>query len=115
MIAWPLLQASWITVVLAALRACSIAFNSHRQSTGSTASGLPELPVYRAAGGLYSYGAGTQTEFFLNPQWATHAFVEYECLTGSAVDSPLVTERGSPNQLTFGLGATYSFDMHPLW
>jgi MipA family protein len=85
------------------------------QSTGSTASGLPELPVYRADGGLYSYGAGTQTEYFLNPQWATHAFVEYERLTGSAADSPLVTERGSPNQLTFGLGATYSFDMHPLW
>jgi MipA family protein len=85
------------------------------QSTGSTASGLPELPVYHADGGLYSYGAGTQTEYFLNAQWATHAFVEYERLTGSAADSPLVTERGSPNQLTFGLGATYSFDMHPLW
>jgi MipA family protein len=85
------------------------------QSTGSTASGLPELPVYHADGGLYSYGAGTQTEYFLNPQWAAHAFVEYERLTGSAADSPLVTERGSPNQLTFGLGATYSFDMHPLW
>jgi MipA family protein len=85
------------------------------QSTDSTASGLPELPVYHADGGLYSYGAGTQTEYFLNPQWVTHAFVEYERLTGSAADTPLVTERGSPNQLTFGLGATYSFDMHPLW
>ena len=85
------------------------------QSTGSTASGLPELPVYHADGGLFSYGAGTQTEYFLNAQWTTHAFVEYERLTGSAADSPLVTERGSPNQLTFGLGATYSFDMHPLW
>jgi MipA family protein len=61
------------------------------------------------------YGAGTQTEYFLNAQWATHAFVEYERLTGSAADSPLVIQRGSPNQLTFGLGATYSFNMHPLW
>ena len=85
------------------------------QSIGSTVSGLPALPVYRADGGLYSYGAGTQTEYFFNQQWATHAFVEYERLTGSAADSPLVTERGSPNQITFGLGATYSFDIHPLW
>jgi MipA family protein len=85
------------------------------QSNGSTVAGLPALPVYRAGGGLYSYGAGTQTEYFFNPQWATHAFVEYERLTGSAADSPLVIQRGSPNQLTFGLGATYSFDMHALW
>jgi hypothetical protein len=27
----------------------------------------------------------------------------------------LVIQRGSPNQFTFGLGATYSFTMHPLW
>jgi MipA family protein len=85
------------------------------QSIGSTVSGLPALPVYRAGGGLYSYGAGTQTEYFINPQWAAHAFVEYERLTGSAADSPLVTQRGSPNQFMFGLGATYSFNMHPLW
>jgi MipA family protein len=85
------------------------------QSAGSIVAGLPALPVYHAGGGLYSYGAGAQTEYFFNPQWATHAFVEYERLTGSAADSPLVIQRGSPNQLTFGLGATYSFTMHPLW
>jgi outer membrane protein len=85
------------------------------QSAGSTVAGLPALPVYHAGGGLYSYGAGTQAEYFFNPQWATHAFVEYERLTGSAADSPLVIQRGSPNQFTFGLGATYSFTMHPLW
>ena len=85
------------------------------QSAGSTVSGLPMLPVYSAGGGLYSYGAGSQVEYFWNPQWAAHAFIEYERLTGSAADSPLVTQRGSPNQFTFGLGATYSFAMHPLW
>ncbi len=38
---------------------------------------------------------------------------EYERLTGSAANSPLVTQRGSPDQFTFGLGATYSFAMTP--
>ena len=85
------------------------------QSAASMIAGLPILPVYNAGGGLYSYGAGGQLEYFWNPQWAAHAFVEYERLTGSAADSPLVTQRGSPNQLTFGLGATYSFSMRPLW
>ena len=85
------------------------------QSIGSTVSGLAVLPVYSARGGLYSYGAGGQVEYFFNPQWAAHTLVEYERLTGSAANSPLVTQRGSPNQFTFGVGATYSFNMHQLW
>jgi len=85
------------------------------QSIGSVQAGLPQLPVYHAGGGLYSYGAGTQLEYFINDQWAAHGFVEYERLTDSAADSPLVTQRGSANQWTYGLGATYSFAMHPLW
>lgn len=85
------------------------------QSADSTVAGLPKLPVYTAEGGLYSYGAGSKLEYFFNPQWAAHTFVEYERLTGSAADSPLVTQRGSPNQFTFGLGATYSFTIRQFW
>lgn len=84
------------------------------QSTNSTVSGLPLLPVYNVTGGFYSYGAGGQIEYFWNPQWSTHALVEYERITGSAADSPLVTMRGSPNQFTVGVGATYTFAIHPL-
>jgi MipA family protein len=85
------------------------------QSIGSTVAGLPALPVYHADGGLYSYGAGSQVEYFFNQQWAAHGFIEYQRLTGSAADSPLVIQRGSPNQVTFGLGATYAFVTHPWW
>jgi outer membrane protein len=85
------------------------------QSADSTVAGLPRLPVYNAIGGLYSYGAGGQAEYFWNQQWSAHAIVEYERLTGSVADSPLVTMRGSPNQFTFGVGATYTFAMRPLW
>ncbi len=73
------------------------------------------LPVYNASGGVYSYGAGGQAEYFWNPQWQVHVLAEYERLTGSVAGSPLVIQRGSPNQFTFGVGATYSFTMHPLW
>jgi outer membrane protein len=85
------------------------------QSNASTIAGLSQLAVYHAGGGVYSYGAGGLVEYFFNPQWSVHALTEYERLTGSAADSPLVIQRGSPNQYTFGVGATYSFNMNPLW
>jgi outer membrane protein len=77
--------------------------------------GLPALPAYNASGGLYSYGAGTQAQYRFSRQWEAHVFVEYQRLTGSVADSPIVTIRGSPNQLTYGLGASYSFTMQPWW
>lgn len=76
---------------------------------------LGTLTAYNAGGGLYSYGAGTQLQYTFSPAWTAHAFVEYQRLADSAADSPLVTQRGSPDQWTYGLGATYSFNMHPLW
>ncbi|MGB6447647.1 MAG: MipA/OmpV family protein [Xanthobacteraceae bacterium] len=85
------------------------------QSINSVGAGLAQLPVYHASGGLYSYGAGTQLQYFISDQWETHGFVEYQRLADSVADSPLVTQRGSANQWTYGLGATYSFSMHPQW
>jgi outer membrane protein len=78
----------------------------------SLASGLP---IFDAKGGMRSFGAGTQARYQWTPQWATHAFVEYERLTGDAGGSPLVTQRGSADQLTFGFGATHSFDIKTPW
>lgn len=78
----------------------------------SAASGLP---VYDAGGGLHSFGAGAQARYQWSPQWAAYTFVEYERLAGDAGNSPLVTERGSRDQIQVGIGATYSFDIHALW
>jgi MipA family protein len=81
----------------------------------ASTTGLPPLPAYAASGGLYSYGAGTQVLYRFDPQWEARTFIEYKRLTGSAADSPLVTQRGSANQLTYGVGATYSFNMRSWW
>ena len=35
----------------------------------------------------------------------------YQRLTGDAAASPLITQRGSPNQTTFSIGGSYSFDV----
>lgn len=40
----------------------------------------------------------------------TSAFAEYSRLLGPAAQSILVRERGSRDQLTIGLSATYRFD-----
>jgi MipA family protein len=92
-------------------------FTAAQAAAANMTAGQPALPLtgYTASGGLYSYGAGTKLQYFVDPQWEVHGLFEYERLTGSAADSPLVTLRGSPNQFTFGVGASYSFNMHPLW
>lgn len=68
------------------------------------------LPVFDAKGGAHSVGAGVQVSYRVNPQWEVHSYVEYERLLGDAAKSPLVKLRGSPNQTTVGIGASYAFD-----
>jgi outer membrane protein len=68
------------------------------------------LPMFNARGGAHSVGVGAQVSYRINPQWEVHSYLEYEKLLGDAAASPLVTLRGSANQTTFGVGASYSFD-----
>lgn len=78
----------------------------------SAASGLP---IYDAGGGLRSYGAGAQLAYVISSNWRTNVFVEYDRLTNGAADSPLVTQRGSRDQIMAGIGVTYTFDVPGLW
>src|SRR6202171_6038822 len=64
------------------------------------------LPVFDAKGGPHSAGVGAQVSYRINPQWEVHSYVEYERLLGDAAKSPLVALRGSPNQTSFGIGAS---------
>ena len=73
------------------------------------------LPVYAASGGLRSLGAGAQARYEWSKAWATHIFIEYERLAGDAGNSPLVSTRGTRDQVQAGLGVTYSFDIKRLW
>jgi len=73
------------------------------------------LPVYNVKGGLKSYGAGAQIRYDWSAQFATYIFVEYERLTDSVANSPLVRRRGDPNQTGVGVGITYAFDIPDLW
>ena len=84
-------------------------------SINSVQSAASGLPIFDAKGGVRSVGAGTQARYLWTRQFATHAFFEYERLTGDVASSPLVAQRGNPNQFTFGFGATHSFDIRVPW
>jgi outer membrane protein len=73
----------------------------------SIASGLP---VFDAGGGLRYVGVGAQATYYWTPQWTTNVFVEYQRLLGDVADSPLVSLRGSADQVTAGVGLSYSFN-----
>jgi outer membrane protein len=76
---------------------------------------LSGLPVYTAKGGVHSWGLGGQARYVWSPQWTTYAYFEFQRLAGDAANSPLVTQRGSPDQIQVGMGVTYSFDVPALW
>ena len=73
----------------------------------SVASGLAQ---YSPGGGLKSLGVGGQITWQTTDKITTSAYAEYSRLMGPAADSSLVRERGSANQATLGVQATYRFD-----
>ena len=74
-------------------------------------SGARGWPVYDAKAGLRSFGAGSMIKYAWSNQWTTMAFVEYQRLAGSAGDSPIIDLRGTENQVSVGLGASYTFSL----
>lgn len=77
-------------------------------ATQSAASGLAQ---FNAGGGLQSYGLGATIVVPVSGNLSAAALGGLDRLSGDAAKSPLVRDRGSRNQRTFGLGLTYRFGM----
>lgn len=73
----------------------------------AVASGLSE---YHPDSGFHSVGLGGAINWDVTEKVKTSLFGEYARLVGPAADSSLVNERGSKNQFTVGVSATYRFD-----
>lgn len=78
-------------------------------SVNAGASAVSGLSVFKADGGVRSYGAGASARYQLTENITTIGYIEYQKLTGDAANSPLVSQRGDENQVTIGLGLKYSF------
>ena len=74
------------------------------------------LQGFAAQGGLKSTGALASVTYQWTPQLASMGFVEYARLLADAADSPIVKQRGTPDQVTAGIGVKYSFSVDaPTW
>jgi MipA family protein len=75
-------------------------------SEAALASGLP---AYRPKGGIYALAATSGLSYQFNNRFGMFGYARYERLVGDAAKSPIVRELGSRNQLSGGLGLSYSF------
>lgn len=73
----------------------------------SVRSGISE---YDPGGGVRAIGVGGAVTWKVSDPVTTSLFGEYSRLKGPAADSSIVRERGSRDQFTVGVSATYRFD-----
>ena len=69
------------------------------------------LPVYRPSGGIYAVAATSGLSYQFNARFGLFGYARYERLVGDAAKSPIVRELGSRNQLSGGLGLSYTFNI----
>ena len=69
------------------------------------------LPVYRPDGGIYAVAAASGLTYQFNPRFGAFGYARYERLVGDAAKSPIVRELGSRNQLSGGVGLSYTFNV----
>lgn len=67
------------------------------------------LPAYTARPGVRSGGAGSMLKYKWSDEISSMAFVEYQRIAASAFESPLISQRGTPNQTIVGIGMSFSF------
>ena len=67
------------------------------------------LPRFDAKGGVESLGAQSRVVYAFDERWGVQGFVTYARLIGDAGSSPLIRRVDSQDQVTAGLGLTYTF------
>jgi outer membrane protein len=67
------------------------------------------LPTYRPSGGVYALAAASGVSYQFNPRFGMFGYARYERLVGDAAKSPIIRDLGSRNQLSGGLGLSYTF------
>lgn len=67
------------------------------------------LPAYRPGGGIYGVALASGASYQFNPKWGVFGYGRAERLVGDAARSPIVREIGSRNQISGGIGLSYTF------
>ena len=87
----------------------SDSFMQQRFGVTPAASATSGLPVYSAGAGLRQAYAWPALLVRFSPHWYLGLGAFYQRLEGDAAGSPIVVQRGSANQLTYGIGAGYAW------
>ena len=69
------------------------------------------LPIHRPDGGIYAVAAASGLTYQFSPRFGMFGYARYERLVGDAAKSPIVRELGSRNQLSGGIGLSYTFNI----
>ena len=69
------------------------------------------LPLYRPDAGIHAVAVTSGLSHQFNPRFGMFGYARYERLVGDAGKSPIVREFGSRNQLSGGLGLSYTFNV----
>lgn len=67
------------------------------------------LPAYRPDSGIHAVALASGLSYQFNPQFGTFGFARYERLVRDAAKSPIVRDFGSRNQMSAGIGLSYTF------
>jgi outer membrane protein len=68
-----------------------------------------DLPVYRPSGGVHAVALASGVTYALNDRRGLFGYGRYGRLLGDASKSPIIREFGSRNQLSGGIGLSYTF------
>ena len=67
------------------------------------------LPTYKPDAGIHAVAVASGLSYQFDPRFGLFGYARYERLVGDAADSPIIREYGSRNQLSGGLGLSYTF------
>jgi len=73
----------------------------------AAATGLPAFEP--KGGGVHAVGANATGLYQLSPRWGLYGFAKYDRLVGDAARSPIAQGIGSRNQLSGGIGLSFTF------
>ncbi len=76
---------------------------------GAADSARSGLPRFSAGDGLRDVTVTPALIFHLSEKWHVGGFARYQRILSDAADSPVVDQRGSPDQFWIGLGAAFSW------
>ena len=67
------------------------------------------LPAFDPDGGVHAVALASGLSYQFSPRFGMFGFGRYERLVGDAARSPIVRELGSRNQMSAGIGLSYTF------